>query len=236
MTARRLLPLLLLMTGIPFQGMAQGATASSSTQDSTTVELTADEQQQARQWQLTATEWLKYKTLKAGPRGIWSPQLDPLTTLGVSATDDQTRRRYAELLVHQELRRVEGEIAFQKAYDEAFARMTPGVLPIVHGPAAPASDQRLALFVGPDCPRCDTVVQDLIRQGRHLDIYRVATQGDDRKIRAWAESIGIPAQKVRSRAITLNHDQGRWFRLTGMAGVLPGAYTQEAGQWRPVPL
>lgn len=46
-------------------------------------------QQQATVWGVTPEEWQRYLTLKQQARGVWSPGLDPLTTLGVEADTDQ---------------------------------------------------------------------------------------------------------------------------------------------------
>lgn len=62
-------------------------------------------QAQAQQWGLTDSEWQHYQQLRQGERGIWSPGLDPLTTLGVEANSDAERQRYAELLVRKEHQR-----------------------------------------------------------------------------------------------------------------------------------
>lgn len=76
-------------------------------------------QQQATVWGVTPEEWQRYLTLKQQVRGVWSPGLDPLTTLGVEADTDHERQRFAELLVRQEYQRLEKELAFQRAYDAA---------------------------------------------------------------------------------------------------------------------
>ncbi len=57
---------------------------------------------QAEQWQLSAEEYQRYQQLMKGPRGIQSPGLDPLTTLGIEAESDTERRRYAEQWVKSE--------------------------------------------------------------------------------------------------------------------------------------
>lgn len=231
---KALIPLLLAASHTAFAASATEAQHTATT----TTHLTEAEQHQAQQWNLSDAEWQQYKEAKAGPRGIWSPNLDPLTTLGISARTDQERRRYAELLVRQERQRVEGEIAFQKAYDEAFARLTPNLLPVGSGAQSqatvPTGNARLTVFVSDQCAPCNSTVERLIKQGTSLDIYMVGSKGDDKTIRAWAKSVAIDPKKVRAREITLNHDNGRWFDLTGLAGVLPGIYRMEAGQWKPV--
>ena len=73
-----------------------------STSSATTAE-------QASRWGLTRKDWTRYQEVMTGPRGIWSPNLDPLTALGVHAESDPERRRYAEILVRIERERWERE-------------------------------------------------------------------------------------------------------------------------------
>jgi integrating conjugative element protein (TIGR03759 family) len=68
-------------------------------------------------------EWQRYQTLMRGPRGLWSPSMDPLWVLGMHARTDTERRRYAEMAVKQERARVEGEIAFSREYSETWTRL-----------------------------------------------------------------------------------------------------------------
>ena len=67
----------------------------------------------------------RYRELMEGPLGIHSPNLDPLTALGIEARSDEERRRYAELQVQVEARRVEKLLAYQRAYDDAWQRLHP---------------------------------------------------------------------------------------------------------------
>ena len=89
--------------------------------------------------------------------GIYSPNLDPLSALGIEARTDEERRRYAELQVQVEARRVEKLLAYQRAYDEAWQRLNPGMqrvnLPDDKPGAGPSSSPlsgsgRMAVFVG----------------------------------------------------------------------------------------
>ncbi len=66
-----------------------------------------DDEARAREWGLRAEDWSRYRTLMQGPLGIYSPNLDPLTALGIEARSDEERRRYAELQVQAEARRVQ---------------------------------------------------------------------------------------------------------------------------------
>lgn len=69
----------------------------------------------ARDWGLRPEEWTRYRQLMQGPLSIYSPKLDPLTALGIEARSDEERRRYAELQVQAEARRVEKMLAYQRA-------------------------------------------------------------------------------------------------------------------------
>src|SRR3546814_20575381 len=89
--------------------------------DQTQTEQGRDERF-ARDWGLGTEEWTRYVELMDGPLGIYSPNLDPLSALGVEARSDEERRRYAELQVQAEARRVEKLLAYKRAYDDAWRR------------------------------------------------------------------------------------------------------------------
>lgn len=122
---KRLVPLLLFTTSVWAQPLQ---VQTSQNADSALRPLTT--QQQATVWGVTPEEWQRYLTLKQQARGVWSPGLDPLTTLGVEADTDHERQRFAELLVRQEYQRLEKELAFQRAYDAAWQRLYPGLTPL----------------------------------------------------------------------------------------------------------
>ncbi|QKZ04196.1 TIGR03759 family integrating conjugative element protein [Pseudomonas eucalypticola] len=189
----------------------------------------------AQAWGLTDDEWAKFEHLQSGPRHYWSPQLDPLTTLGVEAESDQERQRYAELQVRLEAKRAERELAYQQAYTAAWARLLPGLQPVqgMSSVENTSTSTRYALFVEEQCPACQARALQLVKQGVQLDIYLVGSQGKDDVIRHWARQAGIAAAQVSSGQITLNHDRGRWFGL-GASRPLPARYQQVDGQWQRV--
>lgn len=197
----------------------------------------------AQEWGLTSKEYERYQEVMQGPRGLYSPGLDPLTALGIEARSDSERRRFAELQVQAERQRVERELAYQRAYDEAYQRLFPGMKaieisssPTAHssssasGPALEGSG-RLALFVTDNCLPCIDQVKRLQASQAPFDLYFVGSQNDDERIRRWAILAGVDPSNVKNRQITLNHDQGRWVRL-GLGGSLPAAVTQVNGSWR----
>lgn len=177
-------------------------------------------------WGLSVEEWERYESIMSGPRGTWSPGMDPVMVLGIHARTEEERRRYAEIYARQEYARVEEELAFQKAYSEAFRTLYP-VAPFLDSSRIPAPEERtgpsgLTLGLGDrvvmytmmeGCAACDGALESVLRhvgavRGAGLDIFLVGSAGDDDAIRRWAARHSIPPEKVRSRQITLNHDGG----------------------------
>ena len=174
-----------------------------------------------------------------GPLGIYSPNLDPLSALGIEARSDEERQRYAEMQVQAESRRVEKLLAYQRAYDEAWQRLYPGMQRVslpdaVPDNAAVRSNGRMTVFVKEDCAACVQLVQRLQTSGTGFDIYMVDSRQDDARIRDLAKRMGIDPAKVRSGAITLNHDGGRWLSME-LLGDLPAVVREVNGQWQRQP-
>jgi len=190
-------------------------------------------QQQAQQWGLSASDWSRYQTLMKGERGIMSPGLDPLTALGVETDNSAERRRLAELWVKHEYQRTEKELAFQREVNAAWLRIYPETLAVNMGANAAGiahdTQGRLALFLKENCSRCDARLAAVLADNRPVDLYLVGIDSDD-GLRAWAVKHNIPVEKVRSRQITLNHDNGLWFRY-GM-GQMPVILQQGETGWQ----
>lgn len=200
-------------------------------QENTTSSLST--QQQARQWGLSDSDWSRYQTLMKGERGIMSPGLDPLTALGVETDNSAERRRLAELWVKHEYQRTEKELAFQRDVNAAWLRLYPETLAVNMGANAAGiahdTQGRLALFLKENCSRCDARLAAVLADNRPVDLYLVGIESDD-GLRAWAVKHNIPVEKVRSRQITLNHDNGLWFRY-GM-GQMPVILQQGETGWQ----
>ena len=197
-------------------------------------ELAPSERLRAATWELTATEWRRYRTLMDGLRGSVSPDnLSPIEVLGIHARTAAERRRYAErwaVLMREDAERI---LAFQRAYDTAYNRLFPGEMLIdaARLPArAPAMavlqpDDRLLVFVRPDCPVCEAVLQRALSkrgQVRAIDLYvQNLGRGDEAAIRNWAARQGIDPAWVHRGEVTLNFDAGTLERLTEGEAALP---------------
>ncbi|ECA1950163.1 TIGR03759 family integrating conjugative element protein [Salmonella enterica subsp. enterica serovar Virchow] len=185
-------------------------------------------------WGLSDREWQQYQQVLKGPRGIQSPGIDPLMALGLEADSAGERRRFAELWVKEEYARVEKELAFQREVDAAWKRLYPGALPVSMGNAGGIvrdTQGRLALFVKrSDCAQCDARLNAVLADNRPVDIYLVDSGGNDDTIRQWALSHQIPVDRVRSRQVTLNHDNGNWLKYG--EGRMPVVLQQGASGWQ----
>jgi integrating conjugative element protein (TIGR03759 family) len=173
----------------------------------------------AAEWNLREEEWLRYRDLMQGARGIWTPNVDPLTALGAHARTAEERRRYAELLVRREASRVEGELAFQRAVTVAWQSLYPSQQRLRAPQPQSATllsleatrPVRYGLVLEPDCRACrTTLVTYLERLQKNqrleaLDIYLRNTGGDDRVLQDWASENAVPVELVSATRITLNH-------------------------------
>lgn len=226
-----------LMAAVLLPAAAQNAPATASSvapaREQPAVTALSDERQ-ARDWGLPLEDWARYRELMQGPLGVLSPNLDPLTALGIESRSDAERARYAELQVRFEARRAEKTLAYQRAYDAAWQRIFPGQPRVTLSGAPPSTDAgsgRLAVFVKADCAPCEQRVLQLQTEGAAFDLYMVGSRLDDDSIRSWARRAGVDPARVRAGAITLNHDAGRWLSL-GLAGDLPAVVQEIDGQWQ----
>jgi integrating conjugative element protein (TIGR03759 family) len=243
MTVRRLVgaaAVVLILSSASFaQHLKPADTKATPTQVRQSQEVQSDIQS-AKDWGVTAEEWTRYRRLMQSPLSLQAPNIDPLTALGIEARSDAERRRYAELQVQYEFRRAEKLFAYQRAYDAAWKRLYPTVNPVRTRAAISAATHkqpwlltqpRLALFTEENCPHCDAQVRELQRFGKSFDLYLVGSGKDDARLRRWAAQAGVDPAQVRSRVITLNHDEGRWRRV-GDNGKLPALMREVNGRWQ----
>ncbi len=225
-----LIPFLPAVAALQTDQSQQGSTVSVSTTQQDLEELQS--KKNAQEWGLTNEEWRRYQQLSKGRRGILSPGLDPITTLGIEARTEEERRHYAELSVKQDFQRVEAELAFQREVNAAWGRVYPNILPVRSaGESAKQNNGRLALFVRVDCGApCETKVASLLASQRPLDIYLVGSEGKDEAVRAWAKKLAIPVERVKAKTLTLNHDRGQWIRFG--QGRMPVVLQQGEKGWQ----
>lgn len=185
-------------------------------------------------WGLTRQDWKAYQNLMQGHRGLLSPNLDPITALGVEAETRIERRRLAEIHVLFEKERVEKEFAFQREVDQAWNRLYPKAVMFDMEKIEQAQKQkessyddhkgRLLFFTTvSNCAECDSALTALLKQvdaGRELDIF-IESATSDAQIRDWAKMHHIAPEKVRARTITLNHEKGKLGMISQFTAKVP---------------
>lgn len=192
-----------------------------------------------QQWSLSIDEWRRYKSLMQGIRGSISPSnISPIEVLGTHARNDQERRRYAEIWARMRHEDAERILAFQQAYAEAFQRLYPNELLVdlsrLKAPAQPAAalGSRLLVFLKiKECPACESLVKRLLQQPafntQQIDLYFVDTQPqrDDGLIQQWAKQQHIDNSRIKQGLLTLNHDQGTYFKVSQqLVGTMPQVF------------
>ncbi|MCY3812129.1 MAG: TIGR03759 family integrating conjugative element protein [Gammaproteobacteria bacterium] len=185
-----------------------------------------DSERRAAVWDLSAEDWARYEELMRGRRGVWTPDADPVLVLGAHARTDAERRRYAEAFVMAEHARVEGELAFERAVQAAWARLFPRQ-PRLAAPAPAPTAERYAVVVDRDCADCARTLRDYLRGAAPVDVY-VRGAADDEDLRAWASAHGVDAAEVRRGRITVNHGDG------GVPDDGPAVWARRAGRWSAV--
>jgi integrating conjugative element protein (TIGR03759 family) len=234
----RLLTVLALFTTIPaIHAQDIGPLHEADSPSERLIVTKVSEEQLAQDWKLAPEEWMRFRQLMQGPLGTYSPNLDPLSALGIEARNNSEREHYADLQVEAEAARVKKLLDYQRAYDEAWARRVPDLLrvylPTTNLPAStppPQQSGRLAVFAKLECRRCEQRVKQLQASGVPFDLYLVGSREEDEVIRQWATRAGIEPGKVRDRRITLNHDSGRWQSLE-LLGELPAVVREINGKW-----
>ena len=185
---RTLRPLALVAAFLPLGWFCAAPVRGAERSDIETSETAFRESvREASVWSLSADDWSRYEELMRGRRGTWTPDADPLLVLGAHARTEAERRRFAEAFVLAEHERVEGELAFERAVQAAWARLFPGRLRLAAAtsPAGPAD--RYALVVDRDCAGCRRMVRDYLKRGVPVD-FHVRGAVDDDDLRAWASA------------------------------------------------
>lgn len=204
----------------------------------------------AARWGLTVEEYEQYETAMAGLRGRLSdPHITPIEVLGIEAKTEAQRRKYAERWVKVIEADTAKVLAFSNAVNDAWARLRPDS-PMIdrsrinrlrarggskYQPIPKSIDSlmlngRLLVFTREHCAPCDTQVKSLIARAasgefKGLDLYLLDVPSNDQsRIQGWARGLGVPANAVRDRKITLNFDAGAFERLTTSLGFSPGVY------------
>lgn len=197
-----------------------------NTQTNTAESRQTQTEQLHLQWGLTQNEYARYENLMKGIRGSISPDsISPLEVLGIHARSDAERDRYAKMWADQMEKDAERVLAFQRAYDEAWAQKGGSIIDIaaIHNQRQPTNAVKTRqpqqqpgnalTFITrlADCPSCDQKLQQLmtsmiVDKTMVLNIYFSDSKGkENSRIRQWAVKNKVDASMLQSKRITLNH-------------------------------
>lgn len=162
-------------------------------------------------WGLNDEETERYQKIMEGPRGSWTPNLDPLHVLGMNAETEKERRYYAKRLAVMEHDRLVRERTFELVYLRAYAQLYPNESLYVTPPPIAQERQgsgRKTLKVTLPCDNGSTCFARIAptlanATSRPVDLYFFGMKSVD-DIQAWAKQIGIDPEWVRAKSITLN--------------------------------
>lgn len=231
------LPILLVPNAITYASTNQTMPEAQSIQQQSEHKQSqlGDSQKQAQEWGITVEEWNRYTALMKGERGMWSPNLDPLTALGIEARTEEEKVKYARLLAKKYYERVSKEIEFDQIYRREFEKLYPNQALFEVEPHISQAVGRVVYFTRFDnCDSCKSDLGKILSRANNqtpVDIYIVGQNVSDNEIRKWAADNHIDPVKVSKRVITLNHDNGYWFKYS--FGKMPAAYQiQQDGEWR----
>ena len=190
-------------------------------------------------WQLTTEEWSRYETLKKNsPWALWDNNSSPLAILAHYSESIEEKRRYARIEAELDTWRQYRVVEFQALYDkersivhERYVEWIQKRLPTL---ASIKPYEKLRLFVqaGHCDVHCRSLMTRVIRTQAKVDIFVLGANTDE-QIFTWAESAGVPVERVKTKEITLNHDKGVFSLVTGSLGIpapkLPSLFRQIAG-------
>lgn len=200
--------------------------ASAAPWDNLTPEMAA------REWQLSASEWTRYRDLMQGRARYFAADMPPLMVLAMYAVNDEERNHYAEMLAQYERDRADRILKVQRAYDAAMNRLYPnekiidldllrqqGMLSAtsssIPGVTQPAPDSRtprigdtLALFASSDCAECADKIRTLVSRFSIAPV-EVYFSGDSKAFKQWLQQSNLQPEWLKQHGVTFARDEGQ---------------------------
>jgi integrating conjugative element protein (TIGR03759 family) len=205
----------------------------------------------AQVWGISPKEYSRYLWLMSNTENsiyYADRHLDPTWILAINAKDTEERRHFTLQAIKNERIRLAKLLAFQQEFSRLQHELYPNENPIA-SPSLQLNKQRSAVlqtndillfFTSTNNPLDSSINQLLALLQEHpgvrLNIYLVGRKIGDGDIQHWAAQHQIPIALVKQGAITLNHDQGRFNRLTQGKVGLPFTVLNHAGQFQAVDL
>ncbi|PUA30380.1 MAG: hypothetical protein B0W54_07750 [Cellvibrio sp. 79] len=190
-------------------------------------------------WQLTDEEWTTYEELKKkSPWSVWENHSTPLAMLSYYSSSMEEKRRYARIEAELDVWRQYSVTEFQTLYDkertivqERYVEYIQKRMPTL---ATLKPFDKLRLFVNAgDCDvHCRSLVTRILKTQAKVDIFIIGA-ADEKAIFKWAESASIPVERVKTKEITLNFDNGIFAAASKSMAIptpkLPALFKQTTG-------
>ena len=173
-------------------------------------------------WGLNSEELKEYLKVRQGNRQFWSPNLHPLAALGMrEGVTPSERNTLAEKLVHIERKRLQREIAFEKAFQKANKRYYSHIPLFLADPfvkkrrseSSSIKSKYLNYYVDLPCPQCKKPIQQWINEDKEIDLF--INSKSNEAIRKFAKDMGISPLLVPSK-IRLNKTSSRALKKAGI--------------------
>jgi integrating conjugative element protein (TIGR03759 family) len=120
---------LFLIGGLLIRSIASFAAEVENSQEETSIVQSSTDKTSlsgnAKDWNLTDSEWTQYHKIMQGSAGFWYRQLPPPAVLDMYTDDSEDTKHFAEVYAKQEHQKVERELAFNKAAFQAAKRLYP---------------------------------------------------------------------------------------------------------------
>ncbi|WP_298771683.1 hypothetical protein [uncultured Shewanella sp.] len=219
------------------------------------IKLTVEDKTLAREYQLTDDEMKRYKYLvEHTPRKHWSPNIDPVTLLGIEAKNVNQQKHFAKKWISLQTARQKKEISFEyvknqllieqypnsflkKSYrqiinSKSYAEITPKPIKSQY------QKNRTVLFTDiNNCNRrCQSYTENVIQASglsTQLDIY-VLNAASETNIENYIQILNISKDRIRDGSITLHRDKGEFNQLTLPNKQLPIAISNMGEQQKVI--
>ena len=176
--------------------------------------------QAAKMWGLSKVQYRLYlKEMATTPSARWWKDLDPPQVLGMNATTENERMEFAMIDAHLDHVRVSREVAFQHAYNKAFAKLYPNAKLIAINTNKQAQSanihkgDRYYLFTALNDPEGAMLATKITRLRTNksnikLNVFFVGKVSVF-DIQHWARGNNLPRALKNNDRITLNHNKSR---------------------------
>ncbi|EGR4213921.1 hypothetical protein DDN60_15405 [Vibrio cholerae] len=186
--------------------------------DGIEIELSEKDKHRAKNWNLTDSDWAKYKYLmEYTPRGLWTPDLDPPLALGNASQTESDREYYIRIQNQIEKQRIAADEAMtsttnriemvgQYSRQQKMSPLRAQLNQSKENQSQPKDTLR-SIFV--DLKACDSECKTFITlavasssSSTQLDMH--FTGGDESDSRKFLNQIGINENKMNSKGININ--------------------------------